>query len=69
MIDDTKYYLTKDNYISFIDGACIFKIMNLNFPPANKLWILGLTFFHNYYTVFDLDKKRVGFAESKLANI
>jgi len=29
-------------------------------------FILGLNFFVNYYSVYDSDKRRVGFAQSKL---
>lgn len=42
--------------------------MNLNFPANNRFWVMGLTFFHNYYTVFDVDNQRIGFAESKISS-
>jgi len=32
--------------------------------PNVAHWILGLNFFHSYYTVFDAGRKRVGFARS-----
>ena len=32
--------------------------------PNVAHWILGLNFFHGYYTVFDAGRKRVGFARS-----
>jgi len=50
------------------NNTCLFKVVGLVLPPSNKMWVLGLSFFHNYYTVFDLEKKRVGFVESLLAN-
>ena len=41
--------------------------MHLAFPENNRFWVMGLTFFHNYYTIFDSDNKRVGITESKLS--
>ena len=35
----------------------------MNAPNVSH-WILGLNFFHGYYTVFDAGRKRVGFALS-----
>lgn len=61
------YFITKENYISLMDGKCVFRIMHLQFPQNNRFWVMGLTFFHNYYTVFDVDNQRVGFAESALS--
>ncbi len=40
--------------------------MSMNFPQGldNRFWVMGLTFLHNYYTVFDPKGQRVGFIES-----
>ena len=35
----------------------------MNAPNVSH-WILGLNFFHGYYTIFDAGYKRVGFARS-----
>jgi len=33
-----------------------------------NMWILGLNFFSNYYTVFDQEELKVGFAISRYAH-
>lgn len=32
--------------------------------PGRTMWILGLNFFINYYTVFDYENRKIGFADS-----
>ena len=64
----TTYTLSKDSYAERnpFTGECDFKMMSMQFPPGQpKLWVLGLNFFHLYYTIFDADKMRVGFVEAK----
>ena len=38
--------------------------MHMEFPEDTKFWIMGVNFFHAYYTVFDPENKRVGFGRS-----
>ena len=42
--------------------------MTLNAAGFNNTWILGLTFFQNYYTVFDQEDLQIGFAISRFAH-
>ncbi|KAJ3409276.1 Vacuolar protease A [Chytridiales sp. JEL 0842] len=45
---------------------CILGVMGLNLPPQiGALWIIGDVFMRKYYTIYDLGKNRVGFADSK----
>jgi hypothetical protein len=43
--------------------------MFMEMSGANAFWIMGIPFFQNYYSVFDLENQRVGFAESKISNL
>ncbi len=43
--------------------------MFMEMSGANAFWIMGIPFFQNYYSVFDIENQRVGFAESKISNL
>ena len=46
-----------DEYIIRLRGRCYITIMTLD---ASNYWILGDSFLRNYYSIFDMENKRVG---------
>ena len=49
-IDGVKYFLPKESYVIREGNLCQLGIMT---HDTMELWILGLNFFSNYYTIFD----------------
>ena len=62
-IDGVTYKIPPASYIGYQSGICTLKIMT-NKRDKNFL-TLGLNFFENYYTVFDVGQKRIGLQPSK----
>jgi len=60
------YPLKGTDYILNVQGTCIsaFTGMDINMPGGDSLWIIGDVFLRKYYTVYDLGKNAVGFANS-----
>ena len=52
-----RFTLTSRDYFVRSNGQCY-----LNVKPGHQ-WILGISFHQKYYTLFDLDRRRIGFAE------
>jgi len=61
-----RFPLKGSEYVLQASGTCIssFTGMDLN-VPGGQLWIIGDVFLRRYYTVYDLGRHAVGFAQSK----
>jgi len=67
-IDGIDYTLTADDYVLKITDMgiteCMMGIMGSAFPPSFNYFILGDVFMRKFYTFFDKENNRVGFAPS-----
>jgi len=60
------YPLKGTDYILDVQGTCISAFMGMDINlPGGDLWIIGDVFLRRYFTVYDLGRNAVGFADSK----
>lgn len=63
-INGNDYVLPGKSLVIQSAGMCIFAMMGMDFPKPGPQWILGDVFMREYYTVFDYEEKRIGFAKA-----
>merc|ERR1719361_1452762 len=64
--DTKEFAISGDTWkIEAGEGECLMGIIGLEIPAADggPFWILGDVFMRDYYSVFDMGKKRMGFAK------
>lgn len=66
-IDETEYVLEPKDYVLAVTQGnqteCVLGIMGQDFPKAFDYFILGDSFIRKFYTHFDKNQNRVGFAK------
>lgn len=67
LVGDSSFDLDPEDYVDNADGACELALMPMDVPPPQgPLVVLGEPFLRKYYSVYDFDARRVGFAQAAL---
>jgi len=65
VLNNQSFVLKPEEYIMETGGTCISALMGMDIAePVGPLWILGDKFIEKFYTVFDYENSRVGFADA-----
>jgi len=68
LLDEVYLHLKPSDYVDRSDGTCLLGLMGLDIPaPRGPVFILGDPFLRRYYTVYDREHLRVGFALARHA--
>jgi hypothetical protein len=68
VISDKVLSLTPSEYVDNSGSSCRLALMPLDVPPPNgPLFIFGIPFLQKYYSVYDWENSRVGFAVARHA--
>jgi len=62
-VQGLKFSIPASDYILEMGGKCIVGLMGLDMG-SKRLWILGDVILRDYYSVYDLGQKRLGFAKT-----
>jgi hypothetical protein len=63
LVGDSTLDLDPEDYVDNADGQCELALIPMDVPPPQgPLVVLGEPFLRKYYTVYDFDQRRVGFA-------
>lgn len=65
-LGDKPFVLKASDYVLDMGGSCVSAFMGFDIPaPVGPLWIVGDAFLRSYYSIYDLDNDRIGFAKAK----
>jgi len=63
-IDGKDYTVPGPKLVIQTAGMCLFAMMAMDMPKPGPAWILGDVFMREYYTVFDYENEKIGFAKA-----